>query len=724
VALLGLRLAAPVISRLFDSLGLSPSARYLLFEAWTARVWPISATVAALLIPAVTALDARSKALSTEPDNGALPRILTTAWRQGALAGLHLGGLGLLWHLAERPIWLALPTLVLVSLPPLLARPRRPRLETLTPLIPAYVGGLAVLLLTRWMGVDVSEYQAYALPDPWSPWFNVPVLLIAGGAWAAILQFRAIWPGRRGETVLPIALMGIAALWLVTTVAIHRTRGVTASDPYCYTQMAIDLAEHGSALHSFPLAGLARELDLPTWPTVHIGYHPPGLDDRAPTMWPIGWPAWLAPFYVLGGLEAVYVAAPLMAALALIATWGLANEVLRPVSPFTRWTAAGLTCLLVATSPEGSERMLVPMADAAAQLFSVLTLWLALRAWRGRSRGKRALYGVLAGLSLGMAYWVRHPQLPLALGALAAALLWPPEQGGTLRAKAELLIAFALGAAAGALPDLIYNRVAFGGWLRSESTEWFLISGSNLGRTFWDLLRYGLLRRQELGYIAPLALYGGWHLWREHRRPALTVFIGVLAVLVFHLLYAALRPRDLIAILPAFYLCAAYGTVRLWQRLERRRALWTWFALLICVLALAARSGQVLAMPWRRDVITFGYVSADQRMGFGELQAMTPQNAVIGSMLNGGAVELYAQRKAVHPAPWTERELVRWTETLLARGRPFYVLDDGEEIPPVLDQLARSYQVRPVGQINLPYFVIGGGNAPHPVWLYAIERLP
>ena len=128
-------------------------------------------------------------------------------------------------------------------------------------------------------------------------------------------------------------------------------------------------------------------------------------------------------------------------------------------------------------------------------------------------------------------------------------------------------------------------------------------------------------------------------------------------------------------------------------------------------------------MPWRTDVATFGHISADEYASLLSLRDLTPEEANIGSMLNGGAIELHAQRAAIHPAPWTEQQLYSWTDELLDQDRPFYVLDDGEEMPPVLSLLQSHYLLRPVQQLNLPYFALGGGNIPHPVWLYKVEPL-
>jgi hypothetical protein len=513
----------------------------------------------------------------------------------------------------------------------------------------------------------------------------------------------------------------------MATVAIHRTHGVTASDPYCYVQMAIDLAERGTAQHTFPLAGLARDLGLPTWPVVHIGYHPPGLDNRAPTMWSIGWPLLMAPLYRLGGLEALYWAAPLMGGLALVATWFLVDEALRDLGMVTRWAVAALTCALVATSPEGSERILVPMADAAAQLCTVLTLWLLLRAQRARGASNVALYGALAGLCFGLAYFVRHPQLPLGVAALVAALMMGQSKitgfcgrSGLVWAL-MLLVPFGLAALFVALPDLVYHQAAFGHWLHSESSEWFLLSARHVGSSFWSILQQGLLRREETGYLFPLVLYGAWLLWRSHRRAAWVLISGALSVLLFHLFYAALRPRDLIAILPVLYICAAYGLVTFWRWAQRRRTVLSALLAVVCAVFLLARSYRTLSLPWREDAITFGHVRASQLEAFQRLRQLTAEDAVVGSMLNSGAIELHAGRAAVHPTPWTDRELYRWIEALSAQNRAFYVLDDGEEMADVLTLLEGRYRVQHVATLGLPYFAIGGGNLPRNARLYRVE---
>jgi hypothetical protein len=718
-----LRILAPRVSFL------PPYARYLILDVWTARVWPLSATVLGLLAMGGTALAPRRwppiverqvKALTggLSPHDPPLP-----AWAQAVLASVHLGGLACLLILGGYAAWWAIPALLVLSLLPLAVRPRRPRLETLAPLLPAYLGAVASLLFERRLGIDLGEYQGITFPDPWSPWFNVPALVIAGAGYGLWIQLRLLassWRAAVRDRVL-LAVVGVLlAAWFTGTVLVHRTHGVTASDPYSYTQMAIDLAETGSPLHAFPLAGTARSLGLPTWPAVHVGYHPPTVDVRSPTMWPIGWPLLMVPFYALGGLPALYFAAPLLQALSLVVTWLAANEALRGEPRAERWAVATGTCLLVATSPEGTERMLVPMADAAAQLFTMLTLWLLLRARRMRP----AWYGLGAGTAFGMAYLIRHPQLPLGTAALAATWLVPASEPRQVwRRRVALFLPFLGAAFLVAVPDLIYHRVVFGGWLHTESSEWFLISARNVGASLAGILEQGVLRREELGYLVPFLGLGAWRLWRRQRAPFVILGSGAIAVFAFHLAYEALRPRDLIAILPVAYLCVAAGVLVVWQWARRQQALLPALCLLCSVALLGVRSWRTLAIPWRDDVITFGHVSAGQQAALEQLRALTPENAVVGSMLNGGAIELHAGRSAVHPAPWSQDELYVWVDALLAAGRPFYVLDDGEEMGPVLRNLEERYRLQTVTALNLPYFALGGGNLPRTATLYSVETV-
>jgi hypothetical protein len=104
------RLLAPLVAR-SAAPGLPLlEARMLLFDVWTARVWPLSATVVAVLVPLAGAasrwcrrgprlLQCQVDALTGALDHGDPPLAL---WERGGLAAVHLLGLACLWHSAGR----------------------------------------------------------------------------------------------------------------------------------------------------------------------------------------------------------------------------------------------------------------------------------------------------------------------------------------------------------------------------------------------------------------------------------------------------------------------------------------------------------------------------------------------------------------------------------------------------------------------------------------------
>lgn len=405
--------------------------RFQVTGALSARVWSLSATALALGAPLAHGLGhllkrsaparrlVRALACGLSPRDEPLPG----AWRL-ASAVVHLFGLYSLARYGGVGWW---PAALVVTC--LLAAAwgqgrltgrrdlRLVRLELLTPLLLPYGTCLLRWLLGDLLRVDLLPYQAFPYPDPWSPWFSLRATLAAGTAWVllTIVAFLRRCRFRR----LSVALAGYAILalvlsWYAAFVFMQRSHGASGSDPYCYLQMGVDLAERGTPLHSFPLASLARDAQLPVWPTVHLGYHPPTIGTLASTVWPIGWPLLLVPFYWLGGEGALLWAAPALTALGACLVFTAARDLWPERANRIGWISAAVAALLVTTSQESMLRSLVPMADAAAQTFSILTLLCLLRARRGDS----LRWGALGGASFAMAYFVRHPQLPLGLAAL------------------------------------------------------------------------------------------------------------------------------------------------------------------------------------------------------------------------------------------------------------------------------------------------------------------
>ena len=595
------------------------------------------------------------------------------------------------------------------------------RVELLAPMLLPYGSLFLRWAVGDWLGVDVTQYQAFPYPDPWSPLFDSRVMVSTGLVWVVLssgaFASRIVPRFRRSAGWPAWVVLFLALTWYGLNSVRHLSHGAGGSDPYCYLQVAVDLVETASALHAFPLIEVARSASIPLWPVVHVGYHPSLEGIRAATVWPIGWPIILALFYRLGGESALLWVAPACGILAGVLTWRLARELWPHADGIERELAGGIAGLITLTSQEAALRSLVPMADAAAQLFSVLLMLCLAKARRRDS----LLLCVVAGLSLAMAYFVRHPQIMLGLAAI------PALGGGSepRSRKAARLLAFGASALIGAIPDLYYHASVFGSPWATESPEWFLFSWRHMGPVLGSLLRDGWLRRSEFGYLWPLAAYGfvlhapGRQKWRS----AIMMGSGFLGVLLFSLCYSALRFRDLIPLIPWLAIWAGYGAVALWRKarggqgdLSRRTVV-----IALVLLCLAARGSRTLTMPWQTRVWTFGYISAAERKALEHLEESVPPNAVIGTGLSSGAIERYAGRHTVRPGTWSVEEFARFLRTLRHADVSFYLLDDGEEMERFLARAANAVALRRIDVLGIPTYGLGGQPYGRPAVLYALD---
>jgi hypothetical protein len=635
-------------------------------------------------------------------------------WRAaGAWLGFHLLGLSVVLANLGWPLPLAPLLMIGLSAMPVLAG-RRSALATLTPLAFAYAAtvlhGLGVRLPGIWNGVL-------------SPLLT---LIVATGYGLAIAGWLASGASRRfvvaGAGLLVAAALGWSA-WAGWTLRAH---GVTGSDPYAYAQMGIDLATRGTVLHPFPLAALAYALNLPIYPTVHVGYRiPDAATLQAATVWPPGYAAFTGLAYRLAGEAGLFLVTPLLNLLALLAAGWFALVAAGRRSP-AAFAVAGLTVALTATAYQQVELQMTPMADIAAQLFTVLAIGLALGA-QGRGAPLRA---ALSGLCLGIAFDIRYTQVLLA-PAIALALAW----GARGFARARLgLVAICAGAAwLAAAPVLAYHWAVFGSPFVTGSDELAHFSPARLpetaGRTLGALGHY-----REFGLLVPSLAVGLLAAARRSRRALVVALLAFVVLFGFHALYAYLRLRDLLFLFPFLSWLAALGIVTAaraayWaaRRSSRPRA---WAALRVGLVGalsvcLVLRAMETLAMPANRGFAAFGHLTAAQRASFDRLRQLTPEDAVIGASLNSGAVELHAGRSAFRPAGWTAEALVRFVDALRAAGRPVFVLDDGEAMGEALRVLRARYGLVEVARLDVPYYdAIGGGSRNRRAPLYRLSSPP
>jgi hypothetical protein len=136
---------------------------------------------------------------------------------------------------------------------------------------------------------------------------------------------------------------------------------------------------------------------------------------------------------------------------------------------------------------------------------------------------------------------------------------------------------------------------------------------------------------------------------------------------------------------------------------------------------LVLRTMETLALPVTRGFGAFGYLVREQRASFDTLAAMTPANAVVGTSLNSGAIDLHSNRDTYRPATWTPAELKKFIDLLHREGRPVFLVNDSDELSETLETMQANYTVREAGRIDVPYYnLIGGGSSNRSVEVFEI----
>ena len=649
-----------------------------------------------------------------------------------ALYGLHLVGLLAVVRLTHQPLWLALIPVLLFQPFAISLRLKKayPLPESLAPLFFAYTVlalRLLIAVVARILGLTSGSL---VVPEPWGSMLNLYIAVGLGAVWALMAQAGPTTEafGRRAQPtrILGLALAMLTLAWAAVAYLTVRTHGVTGSDPYAYVQMAVDIARHGTPLHVFPLAPRVAGWDLPVWPVAPVGYilPDPGTGIAA-TVWPPGYSAWLAIGFAVGGEAALYALTPLLGLAALLALWFLCLEVLHTWRNDWRFVAAGIAVFLLATSYEQVDRLSVPMADIPAQLFTLLTVYFALRA----TRGHIVLYASLTGVCLGAAFAMRYTQVLLGICVLVIwALFFYQQRTRSWRTMVISVLCF--GVAAWLIASLVlwYHTMAFGGPFRVGGTAELALFGlQHVSRTMIVTMR-SILIPHEFLYLAPFTIWGAIQLWRSARIAAVALLTWLVVIVLFHLPYPALRLRDLLSVLPVLAIWTGVGVADAFSRFKRiRRPAWRKgvqvVVLGLLIAALWGRSQVILWLPLHaKDFHTFGYLRAEQRAAFDTLAEVTPRDGIVAASFNAGAVTLYANRDIVRPAYWSEDEWLDFVARAMNDGREVYLLLDGVEMQESLEVVRSHYQLDRVSSLPMPYFFPGGSSENQIVTLYEVVK--
>jgi hypothetical protein len=699
------------------------------------------------------------------------PLSLWLTW--GALAVHGVGVLAIV-RLTHQAIWLGLP-LIWFAIPIstwLKTGKFNLRMETLTPMILAYgVLGLrlAIAIVARMQGASDGELT---VPQPYGNLLKMPAFISLSVAWVWAAQARSLaqashytHTGARSFQAISLALVGFTVLWATVTYLDIRAWGVTASDPYAYTQMGYDFATEGTLEHTFPLVETAISADVAFYPLVPVGYRiPDAHTGKSATVWSPGYSVLLAVAYLLLGEGGFYLLTPCLALVMLGVMWFLGQEVLGDWTLEYRWLAGAISVFLLATSLIQLQWLATPMADIASQLFTTLAILLTLKVitpvmrnpnglprldnkentnklgnstplsitWSGV--GGEAWWSFLAGLCLGLAFAVRYTQVLISVPIVVAFTLayWRSNR----RLWGKVMLAAGIGAWLVAAGVLWYHQNAFGHPLMVGSEELKLFSIQWIDDGAWRMLK-AAFTQDEFLWVSPFIVCGIIPLWREKRCISLILWLWIIAIVGFHLPYSNIQLRELLSVFPVLALWSGVGVADLVRRLRNAspplvrspfdkakrpslsRVRIGWIILLLVGFALWQRTNNTLQIT-SAFFNNFGYLRAEQRDSFEHLEALSPPDAVIAASLHSGAIILYSERESVRPYDWEDEEWLRFIEAL--GNRSVYLLVDGIDMEAIASTTQQHYTLELVAELDLPYFYPGGGSVNQRVNLYALHK--
>ena len=501
------------------------------------------------------------------------------------------------------------------------------------------------------------------------------------------------------QTRLPAVLALVVALALAAFGVVRGTRAVGGSDSSCYALMA-EAFGTGQWQPSSALAVTAP------WPDASRtlapgGFIPSPVNPAAAS--PIcapGFSVLMAPFYAMGGRDAVFAVTPIAAFVLVWCAFVLANRL--------GGGLAGVSAaVLTASSPIVLFQAVQPMNDIATA-----ALWLAalpvatggLKPAPTRQEvGAHFSAPVATGLLIGLAILVRPNLAPLAaivVGMMVSDTLPRSAYVATNRAERWWSVVLMI---AGALPGIaawlwlnhvLYGSVAGNGY----GAVGQLFSVANIGA---NAANYGRALYQTQTVFPLLALAAPFILQGDARRVSLWLLAFAGAVVGIYLLY---RPfpewwyiRFLIPALVVTIVVACSVASRIADRARMRGVV------AIGTVALALWGLQAAGA---RQVLALQGMEGRYRESAAVVADRLPADAVLITVWQSGSVRYHAGREAVLwdslDPEWLDRA-VAW---LAAQGRAPYILVERREEADFRDRF-RGHAT--IGALDWPpRFNIGG----------------
>jgi hypothetical protein len=429
--------------------------------------------------------------------------------------------------------------------------------------------------------------------------------------------------------------MGVVGTW-------KGTWAVGGSDSSCYALMAAAFARGDLQ----PTTSLT---DAP-WPDAGRTFAPGGFvpsptrSDAASPICTPGFSLLLAPLYVIGGRDAIFLLTPIAGALLIWLTFVFGCRLAGP-------NAGAAAAVMVAAMPVLVFQVVQPMNDVV-----VAAVWMAVLVVAARQQASSGWIGALTGLAI-----LIRPNLAPAAVVMA---LW------CLTGGIRRLVVFGAAAAPFVLTVLVFNARLYGHALQSgygPTGDLFAVS-----HVAPNIASYGnALLQTQLGF--PLLGVLAIGVVPRDRRPLARLAIALsVSVTLIYLFY---RPfpewwylRFLLPVLPMMTALAAAAIV---IGTRRPAVIWPVAAVVVAFGMAGQAMGQALDLHRiERRFRTVGVVGRDR----------LPGNAVFITVWNSGSVRYHADREAILWDSMEPAALDRAIAWLSSRGlEPYIIVEEWEE---------------------------------------------
>jgi hypothetical protein len=539
---------------------------------------------------------------------------------------------------------------------------------------------LAFAAISGTAGIDL-DFGPLALRSHGAGRVLVVAVMLIAIRWRMGISSTPIWLTR---IVLLTAICGSVATWLRFLLPT-----IGGADSYGYVS-ASQLIARGSLIDSTPVAGWLSSPNRMAMASP-LGWAPsPDGAGIVPT-YPLGLPVLMALFSTVAGTDAVFLVAPVTAAITLLLVHRLARA----------WYDADTALLataLVAWNPLLITYAKQPMSDVPATMWIVLAMSLAIRSSSASALG--------AGLAAGAAV-ITRPALLLAAAAIALAAY----RGDTPRRRAALA---AGGLAIGVPVQMVIQNYLFGspfatGYGDTSALFAFTHITTNLG----IFAKHGWM---VVGPLWILGLIVGLFASRpEPRSKPLMIFAAVMLPYLFYLPFDHWETlRSLLPGIVPLTVTVADGLIH-FARTPRNQVA---AAVIMCAfIAVAVAQSELLLR--RSSVWDVASIEARYPLAGEWINVNTPANSVVLANQHSGSLRWYGQRQTLRWDLIAPEELTTTVRDLESHGATVYVALEGAEVEMFDGRFANvvdRLQVDDVGRVRNVQFrrltSRGGNRAP------------